>query len=284
MRTLDPIRLLAAANPRPASDPTALAYVAERDAVRATIDRRRSQGSGRRSLHASRRPAIIGAAIAVVLAVPALAFSGVFDSLFGFSNQGTSVSTSQLELNTVQILEQDNVDIGAGITLLATRDDIAIYASRTIDGRTCLLTGPASGTAPTIITIGTLCESGFPSSQHPLLGNYVLVRKPVTPIQGPAPAIGSTAPLNEGKLGAQSVGGLEGLAADGVATVEAIDADGNVILKAPVVDNVYFARRDVQHLDITVPAAKIVALDADGNVVHTELIPQPAQAQGTSPK
>jgi hypothetical protein len=231
-----------------------------------------------------RRRAAVSAAVAVALTLPALAFSGFLDSLFGFSNPGTSVSTGALDLSNAQILQQHGIDVGRGIKLLATRDNIAIYASRTIDGRTCLLTGPASGTAPTIITIGTLCESGFPSSQHPLLGNYVLVRKPVTPIQGPAPAIGSTAPLNEGKLGAQSVGGLEGLAADGVATVEAIDADGNVILKAPVVDNVYFARRDVQHLDITVPAAKIVALDADGNVVHTELIPQPAWAQGTSSK
>jgi hypothetical protein len=49
-----------------------------------------------------------------------------------------------------------------------------------------------------------------------------------------------------------------------------------VILKAPVTNNVYRAFLDPQHTDITVPATKIVALDANGNVVYTEAIPQPA--------
>ena len=100
-----------------------------------------------------RRRAAVAAAVAVALTLPALAFSGFLDSLFGFSNPGTSVSTGALDLSNAQILQQHGIDVGRGIKLLATRDNIAIYASRTIDGRTCLLTGPASGTAPTLSLI-----------------------------------------------------------------------------------------------------------------------------------
>jgi hypothetical protein len=214
-----------------------------------------------------RRRAAVAAAVVVALTLPALAFSGFLDSLFGFSNPGTSVSTGALDLSDAQILQQHGIDVGRGIKLLATRDGIAFYATHATDGSTCLLSGPAGGTAPTSILIGTPCERDFPSPQQPLLGAYVLVRKPVT---------------TSGKLGLQSVAGLYGLAADGVAAVEAIDANGNVILKAPVTDNVYRTFLDPQHTDISVPAAKIVALNANGNVVYTEAIPQPAFSNGSS--
>jgi hypothetical protein len=258
MRNTDLISTLAAANPLPANEVAALEDSPARETIRASIDRRRSHDPAPRPAdNRSRRPFIIGGAVAVALAVPALAFSGVLDSLFGFSNSGRSVSTQQLELNDAQILEQDHVDIGAGVKLLATRDGTAFYASRTSDGRTCFLNGPASGTAPTRILISTPCESDFPSVEHPLLGQYVLVRKPPNRLQ--------------------SVGGLEGLAADGVATVEAVDTNGDVILKAPVSGNVYFAHLDLQRTEITAAAAKIVALNASGDVVYTEAIPQPAK-------
>ena len=270
MKALDPIAALATANPLPASEVAALDDSPAREAIRATIEWRRSHTVTPAAR--SRRPAMIAAAAVVALALPALAFSGVLDSLFGFSNHGTSVNTRQLDLNDAQILEQDHVDVGAGVKLLATRDGQAFYAARTTDGRICILNGPAGGTAPTSIVIGTPCERGFPSPQHPIFGTYVLVRKPLTPVEPGHPQLS--------KVGPQSVAGLQGLAADGVATVEAIDADGNVILQAPVTDNVYDAHLDPQHTDLTVPAAKIVALDANGNIVHTEEIPQPAFAQG----
>jgi hypothetical protein len=272
MSTLDPIALLDAVNPLPANQVATLAGAPACDSIRAAIDRRRRETRPSRSWHLPRRPAALAAVVIAVLAVPALALSGALDSLFGFSNGGTSITTSQVDLNDVQILEQDHVDAGAGIKLLATRDGEAFYVSRTSDGRTCLLNGPAGGTAPTQILIGTPCERDFPSPQHPLLGQYTLVRKPVTPLTG-AQAAGGIPP---GKLGPQTVGGLQGLAADGVATVEAIDADGHVILQASVIDNVYLARLDVRDEQITVPAAKIVALDTNGAIVYTENIPQPA--------
>jgi hypothetical protein len=266
MRITDPIGVLAAANPLPASDVAALDDSPAREAIRETIDWRRSHTVTSDVAVRSWRPAMIAIAAAVALGLPALAFSGVLDSLFGFSNQGTSVNTSQLDLNDAQILEHDNVDVGAGVKLLATRDGQSFYAARASDGRICLLNGPAGGTAPTTITIGTPCERGFPSPQHPILGMYVLVRKAATPPEPGQPQL----------IPPQSVAGLHGLAADGIASVEAIDANGNVILQAPVTDNVYDARLDPQNTVITVPAAKIVALDANGNVVYTELIPQPA--------
>lgn len=204
----------------------------------------------------TRRPALalIGAALATALAVPALAFSGVLDSLFGLSNGGTPVSTAGVNLNDAQILREDHVDVGGGVTLLAARGSTAFYASRTNDGRTCLLTGPAAGNAPTRITINTPCERDFPSATQPILGFYVLSREPGSRVQ--------------------SIAALRGLAADGVATVVAVDANGNVLLSAPVKDNVYSADRAGEPAAAT-SVASIEARDSAGAVVYTEPIPRP---------
>lgn len=204
----------------------------------------------------TRRPALalIGAAATVALAVPALAFSGVLDSLFGLSNGGTPVSTAGVDLTDVQILNDDHVDVGGGVTLLATRGSTAFYVSRTTDGRTCLLTGPAAGSAPTRITINTPCERSFPSTTQPILGFYVLSREPGSPVQ--------------------SIWALRGLAADGVAAVVAVDANEKVLLSAQVKDNVYSAESS-RGPAATTSVAKIEARDSTGRVLYTEPIPRP---------
>jgi hypothetical protein len=208
-----------------------------------------------RSLGTRRPPlALIGAAVAIALAVPALAFSGVLDSLFGLSNGGTSVSTAGIDLNDVQILRGDHIDVGGQVTLLAARGSTAFYVTRTNDGRTCLLTGPAAGNAPTRITINTPCERDFPSATQPILGFYALRREPGSRVQ--------------------SIAALRGLAADGVATVVAVDANGNVLLSAPVKDNVYSADR-IGGPAAATSVARIEARDSAGAVVYTEPIPRP---------
>ena len=55
---------------------------------------------------------------------------------------------------------------------------------------------------------------------------------------------------------------LAGFAADGISTVDLLDADGNVLASAPVTDNVY--------ADANPPAvgAAVEALDDDGKVIY----------------
>jgi hypothetical protein len=209
------------------------------------------------------RRSVFAAAAIAALALPALALSGV-GGFFGFGNPGTPVSTGQVDLSDVQILRQDKVDIGAGVKLLAVRNGIAFYASRRDDGATCLLTGAANGSAPTTITIGTPCEADFPSSAQPILGQYALKRSPLQPRAGAGGV--------QAKLGPPTVSSVAGLAADGVATVEALDTKGAVILEAPVTNNVYSS---VSASNAPAgPAAEIVALDAAGNRIYSERIPQ----------
>ena len=63
---------------------------------------------------------------------------------------------------------------------------------------------------------------------------------------------------------------LQGVAADGVATVEALDANGTVLASTPVVNNLFVS-------DIHLPAgsvATIESLDAEGNVLANQRVPQ----------
>jgi hypothetical protein len=58
-------------------------------------------------------------------------------------------------------------------------------------------------------------------------------------------------------------GQLQGIAADGVATVAFVDADGNVLDSTPVTNNLFASRT---RLGLGV-ASYIEALDANGNVL-----------------
>jgi hypothetical protein len=259
---LDPIAVLERMNPIRGNQ---LAIAPGRSArLERTWDviRERMNGHDRSKTPAIRvrRRGVLAAAVVAVLAIPALAFSGIAGSLFGFGNQGTAVSTSQLALSDAQTLRQHNVDVGAGVKLLAVRSGLALYASRTTDGETCFLAGPAEGTAPTAIAFGTPCASNFPSADKPILGDTVFRRSPVA---------GHT------ELGPQTLAAVYGLAADGVASVEVLDADGGVIANAPVTENVYSNRLPTSAPGTTAPTpTKIVALDAAGKRVYTEQIPQ----------
>jgi hypothetical protein len=62
------------------------------------------------------------------------------------------------------------------------------------------------------------------------------------------------------------------VAADGVATVQALDASGDVLDSAPVENNLFASSK-------TLPGGAVAAvrtLDANGNVTATEPLPRPA--------
>jgi hypothetical protein len=186
------------------------------------------------------RRAVVAAVAAVLVAVPAIAFADDVGGLFGFSTQGQTVATSDTPFSKISGLAEALGELGVPSTmqLIASRDGIDFYAARRADGYLCFAIDAAPG-ADAHKGIG--CDLGNPS----LPGN---------------PAFPSAArPIFDfSRFGA----GLAGFAADGVATVDLLDADGNVIASAPVTDNVY--------ADANPPAggAAIEALDANGTVVY----------------
>jgi len=128
----------------------------------------------------------------------------------------------------------------ATLQLIATRDGVAFYAARRADGHVCIAIDADPG-APA--HKGVACDLGNPS----------LPGSPAFP--SPERPIFDFSRFTNGTR-------LAGFAADGVSTVNLLDAAGNVIASAAVVDNVY--------ADADPPAggAGVEALDDQGTVVY----------------
>ena len=179
-----------------------------------------------------RRPRlVIAIALAAAIAVPATAFAGKLGGLLGISNDGSTVSTSSVlpgETNLDAAMRE--LQVGGTLQSLGTLNGIAFYATRNAEGHFCLaIDGPAGK--------GFGCDlnaDGFPSATAQAFTFPVLID-------------------------------LQGVAADGVATVQALDADGNVIDSAPVVDNLFASTTTLS----AGAAAAIRTLDAAGNVTAT---------------
>jgi hypothetical protein len=172
---------------------------------------------------------VVAAVAAVASAIPAAI--AVADQI-GISNGGSPVPTSSVPLD--EVLQQMNV--GPTIQYLGTLNGVAFYATRNADGHFCLAINHVNDT----YNKGVGCDlraDGFPSAE---------VRAMTFP-----PA----------RL-------LEGVASDGVATVEALDADGNVLNSTPVVNNLFASEED--------PGDGVVyieTLDANGSVLTKQKLP-----------
>jgi hypothetical protein len=175
-----------------------------------------------------RRYALVVAAAALL--VPA-AYAA--DRVLGIGNEGTSVPTADVLPGQSQLDEAlRDMQVGDTMQLLGTVDGVRIYAARNAAGHICLAIDHVAETYEK----GVLCDlndPGFPSA-----GQQVL-----------------TFP-----------GQLQGVAADGVATVEFVDADGNVLDSAPVTDNLFASSTRIG-LGI---AAYVEALDANGTVLSKQ--------------
>jgi hypothetical protein len=186
------------------------------------------------------RRVLVAALATVLAAVPAIAFAGDVGDLFGFSTQGRSVATSDTPFGQASGLAEAlaELDVPSTLQLVATRDGISFYAARRSDGYFCFAIDAAPGDEA---HKGVGCDLGNPS----------LPGDPAFP--SPARPVFDFSRFS---------GHLAGFAADGVTTVNLLDAAGNVIASAPVADNVY--------ADATPPAggAAIEALDAQGTVVY----------------
>jgi len=175
-----------------------------------------------------RRYALVVAAAA--LFVPA-AYAA--DRVLGISNEGTSVPTSDVLPGESQLDQAlRDMQVGSTMQLLGTVNGVRIYAARNASGHICLALDHIAATYEK----GVLCDlndPGFPSA-----GAQVL-----------------TFP-----------GQLQGIAADGVATVQFVDADGNVLDSTPVTDNLFASGT---RIGMGV-AAYVEALDPNGAVLSKQ--------------
>jgi hypothetical protein len=182
----------------------------------------------------STRRIVVAVALAVAVAVPAVAFASRIADVLGLSNQGTPVATGSLSLMRATKLAEAVQELGVPSTVhfLGTRDGISFYVAGRDDGDYCFAIE-----SDAVKGIGCDLTGTFPSPSRPVM---------VFP------------PFRQ----------FAGFAADGVASVDGLDASGAEVASVPVVDNVFAAPKQ--------PTASIVslaALDSAGHVVWTWQLP-----------
>lgn len=186
----------------------------------------------------SRRRLAVALVAAVVILAPTAAFAGKLGDVLGIGNEGTSVSTTSV-LPGHDLLDQamQELKVGSTMQFLGTVNGTSFYATRNADGHFCL----AIDHTDQQYGKGFGCDlnaDGFPSADVQVL---------------------TFPPLEE----------LQGVAADGVATVQALDANGAVLASTPVSGNLFAS-------DAQIPNGSVVAirtLDANGNVTSTRQLP-----------
>jgi hypothetical protein len=152
------------------------------------------------------------------------------DRLLGISNEGTSVPTSSVPLDDAL----RSMQVGDTMQELGTVNGVRIYAGRSETGHVCIAIDHVAQTYEK----GVMCdwnEPGFPDGEQVL-----------------------TFP-----------GRLQGIAADGVATVAFVDAAGNVLDSTPVTDNLFASST---RIGMGV-ASYVEGLAADGSVVSKTRLP-----------
>jgi hypothetical protein len=182
-----------------------------------------------------RRLAVV-AVIAAAIAVPAVAFGGRLAGILGISNEGSTVPVTSV-LPGYSKLDQalQDMHVGSTMQLLGTLNGVAFYAARNPEGQFCLAINHVAQTYEK----GVFCDlnaDNFPSPD-------------VQAVTFP--------------------GSLQGVAADGVATVEFLDANGNVLDSTPVTNNLFASDKRFE----LGQAKYLVTLDAAGNVTAKRALP-----------
>jgi hypothetical protein len=171
-------------------------------------------------------------AAAVAVAVPAVAFAGRLGDLLGIANEGSSVPAQTIGLDDAL----RDLQVGGTMQELGTVNGVTFYAARNAQGQFCL----AITHVGEQYHRGIGCDfraDGFPSAD---------VRALAIPPRA-----------------------LQGVAADGVATVEFLDANGTVLASAPVTNNLFASATTFD----ASAATTLVTLDADGHVLSAQRLP-----------
>jgi hypothetical protein len=240
-RALDSFATL---NPVPSTELPKLDGAPERARTLALIKTRRNAAVARTPVRRG-RAAVAAIALATALAVPALAFSSQLGSLFGISNEGTSVDKNRLDdLRTATAL--NTAGASGAVKLLASRAGIGIYFAHGKEGKKCFFIGPPNGPDERGLSGGCMnaaASASFPSPAQPVVDMSAFFYRPH--------AVG------------EGITRLAGVAADGVAKMQVLGLDCQVIAEAPAQDNVY-ARSDLPDT----PAVAIVGVGHDGQRVY----------------
>jgi hypothetical protein len=176
-----------------------------------------------------RRSYVLALAAAALL-VPA-AYGA--DQLLGISNEGTSVPTSSVlpgETKLDQAMQE--LRVGSTMQSLGTLNGVAFYATRNAAGAFCIA----------IDHVGEVAHKGFGCAPDFPTAAKALVFPPAQQLQG--------------------------VAADGVATVQLLDADGNVLDSATVTNNLFASATQLE----PGAAVSVRTLDADGVVSSTRTL------------
>ena len=173
--------------------------------------------------------------VAAAVALPAIAFAGKVGDLLGLSNQGTPVATSTIELfkdtNLNEAMQQ--LAFPSKLQLLGSKNGVSFYATRRADGDYCFAIESKAAKG-----VGCDLNGTFPSPKRPVMVFPPLVQ-------------------------------FAGFAADGVASVRAIDSSGKTVVAAPVRENLFASATSGPFPTVVA----IQAVDADGNVLATERRP-----------
>jgi hypothetical protein len=188
------------------------------------------------------RRVAIAVALVAVIAIPATALAGKLGDLLGISNQGTPVSVSSVLPGETKLdAAMQELKVSGTMQSLGTLNGIAFYATRNAEGDFCF----AMVRVDEQFGKGFGCDlnaDGFPSADVQALTFPQFTR-------------------------------LQGVAADGVATVEALDANGNVLDSTPVENNLFASTTDLS----PGTATAVRSLDAQGNVTATQPLPKETQ-------
>jgi hypothetical protein len=199
-------------------------------------------GGPSRSLQRSR---IVGLALALGLAIPALALSAQLRSIFGLSNRGTSADAGGLKaLNHFGAWHAGGGS--NGVRLLGTRAGFSFYAARGTEDTLCFAIAIVSTPRPKPGALACLSNrpNRFPSAQQPILDFSPLA--------------------SGGNLHGTHVAALIGFAADGVARVGVVDETG-VLHSVPVIKNLYATQKGALP---NVAEKALVALDVKGRKIY----------------
>ena len=194
------------------------------------------------SIRVRPRRVVIAVALAAAIAVPATAFAGKLGDLLGISNGGTPVSVSTVLPGEAKLDDaMQELKVGGTMQYLGALNGVEFYATRNADGNFCFAMVRVDGQ----FGKGFGCDlnaDNFPSAKVQALTFPALTR-------------------------------LQGVAADGVATVQALDENGNVLDSTPVENNLFVSTTNVP----AGAAAAIRTLDSAGNVTATEQLPKATQ-------
>ncbi len=166
------------------------------------------------AIHVRSRRVAIAVVLAVVIAVPATAFAGRLGDLLGISNDGTTVPLSSVVPGSTKLeAAMQDLKLSGTMQSLGTLNGVAFYATRDPDGNFCFAMVRVDGE----FGKGFGCDlnaENFPSATVKALTFPNLTR-------------------------------LQGVAANGVATVQALDANGNVLDATPAENNLFASTTDL---------------------------------------